>query len=55
MGHEELSNTIGTFGPVGGDLASHNPTGVVGGGQLGCDYQAGMFVVGVQGFTISPA
>jgi outer membrane immunogenic protein len=34
--------------PVG-DYGSHRGTGAVGGGQIGCDYQAGMFVFGVQG------
>jgi outer membrane immunogenic protein len=31
------------------DLGSHRGTGAVAGGQVGCDYQAGMFVFGVQG------
>jgi outer membrane immunogenic protein len=31
------------------DVGSHHGTGAVGGGQVGCDYQAGMFVFGVQG------
>jgi len=31
------------------DLGSHSPRGIVGGGQVGCDYQAGMFLIGVQG------
>jgi outer membrane immunogenic protein len=35
--------------PPGGDLGSHTAKGVVGGGQAGCDYQAGLFVFGVQG------
>ena len=39
----------GEFGPIGGDLGAHTARGVVGGGQAGCDYQAGMFVFGVQG------
>jgi outer membrane immunogenic protein len=31
------------------DLGSHTADGVVGGGQIGCDYQAGAWVFGVQG------
>ena len=32
-----------------GYLGDHTASGVVGGGQLGCDYQVGRFVFGVQG------
>ncbi|HEY5608453.1 MAG: outer membrane beta-barrel protein [Xanthobacteraceae bacterium] len=31
------------------DLQSHTASGVVGGGQIGCDYQSGPWVFGVQG------
>ncbi|WP_027534544.1 outer membrane protein [Bradyrhizobium sp. WSM3983] len=31
------------------DLGSERNTGVIGGGQIGCDYQAGNFVFGAQG------
>jgi outer membrane immunogenic protein len=34
---------------VPGELASHTADGVVGGGQLGCDYQKDQWVFGVQG------
>jgi outer membrane immunogenic protein len=36
---------------VGGPiyLGDHTASGVVGGGQLGCDYQVGRFVFGIQG------
>jgi outer membrane immunogenic protein len=30
-------------------LGDHTATGVIGGGQLGCDYQVGRFVFGIQG------
>jgi outer membrane immunogenic protein len=33
----------------GYDAGSHTGTGAVGGGQIGCDYQTGQFVFGVQG------
>lgn len=36
-------------GVVGADLGSHTAGGVIGGGQVGCDYQSGVWVVGVQG------
>jgi outer membrane immunogenic protein len=40
----------GTFGiPPGAFLGDHTARGVVGGGQLGCDYQIGSFVFGIQG------
>lgn len=35
--------------PIAGELASHSADGVVGGGQIGCDYQSGVWVLGVQG------
>jgi outer membrane immunogenic protein len=31
------------------DLGRHSPSGWVGGGQVGCDYQSGIWVFGVQG------
>jgi outer membrane immunogenic protein len=31
------------------DLGAHTADGVVGGGQIGCDYQTGPWVLGVQG------
>jgi outer membrane immunogenic protein len=40
----------GTFGVLpGAFLGDHTARGVIGGGQLGCDYQIGSFVFGVQG------
>src|SRR5262245_22729969 len=36
-------------GVPGADLGSHTASGVIGGGQIGCDYQAGIWVFGVQG------
>ena len=36
-------------GVIGADLGSHTASGVIGGGQIGCDYQAGAWVFGVQG------
>ncbi len=35
--------------PGGAELASHKPDGVIGGGQIGCDYEMNRLVVGVQG------
>jgi len=32
-----------------GEFASHTPDAVVGGGQIGCDYQMGQWVIGIQG------
>ena len=41
---------IDLFNPARPDsLGTHKATGLVGGGQLGCDYQVGRFVLGVQG------
>jgi outer membrane immunogenic protein len=34
---------------TGVEFASHNADGVVGGGQIGCDYQTGPWVFGIQG------
>lgn len=36
-------------GVVGANLGSHTADGFIGGGQVGCDYQAGIWVIGVQG------
>jgi outer membrane immunogenic protein len=36
-------------GVAGADLGTHTASGVIGGGQVGCDYQAGIWVFGVQG------
>ena len=36
-------------GVPGADLGSHTASGFIGGGQIGCDYQAGMWVFGLQG------
>jgi outer membrane immunogenic protein len=43
------SDPFGTLagGPV--YLGDHTASGVIGGGQLGCDYQVGRFVFGIQG------
>jgi outer membrane immunogenic protein len=36
--------------PVGTAFGSHDPTGFLGGAQVGCDYQfAGSYVIGIQG------
>src|SRR5215475_1896597 len=45
------SNDVSGFvtGVPGADLGSHTASGVIGGGQIGCDYQAGIWVFGVQG------
>jgi outer membrane immunogenic protein len=44
------NDPTGSLGTVGaGYLGDHTASGVVGGGQLGCDYQVGRFVFGVQG------
>jgi outer membrane immunogenic protein len=34
-------------GVIGADLGSHTASGFIGGGQIGCDYQAGVWVFGV--------
>jgi outer membrane immunogenic protein len=46
---QTFTDTAGTFAPPGADLGNHTSRGVVGGGQLGCDYQTGPFVLGLQG------
>jgi outer membrane immunogenic protein len=40
-----------TDGVTGAGLGSVSSGGFVGGGQLGCDYQAGLFVFGIQGMA----
>jgi outer membrane immunogenic protein len=49
---QSFTDTAGTFAPFvpGGSLDTHTSRGVAGGGQLGCDYQVGSFVFGIQGF-----
>jgi len=47
--NKSFTDVNGFFIAPGGDLGSHTARGVVGGGQFGCDYQAGMFVFGAQG------
>jgi len=37
--------------PSGADHGTARATGVLGGGQIGCDYQAGTWVLGVQGMV----
>src|SRR5262249_13663581 len=37
-----------TDGTTFGNLGSPTPAGVVGGGQFGCDFQIGQFVIGIQ-------
>jgi outer membrane immunogenic protein len=50
LGFEKLQRCRGAVtGVVGADLGSHTANGVIGGGQIGCDYQAGAWVLGVQG------
>src|SRR5262249_30871960 len=36
-------------GVSGADPGSHTASGFIGGGQIGCDYQAGVWVFGLQG------
>jgi outer membrane immunogenic protein len=43
------SPTTWTDPPTGVEFASHKADGFVGGGQLGCDYQTGNWVFGIQG------
>jgi outer membrane immunogenic protein len=46
-----VSDPLGTYFPFvpGQSLGSHDASGFVGGGQIGCDYQVGTWVVGLQG------
>jgi outer membrane immunogenic protein len=39
----------GLVGPAGRDLGSHDASGWIAGGQVGCNYQTGNFVFGIQG------
>jgi len=52
-GASPISNvdTLGTFAPSPGSMGDLTARGVLGGGQLGCDYQAGSFVFGLQGLV----
>jgi outer membrane immunogenic protein len=43
-----VTNSAGIFVP-GVSLGSHNSSGVMAGGQLGCNYQTGALVFGVEG------
>ena len=47
--HSSNDVTGAVTGVVGADLGSHTASGFIGGGQIGCDYQAGVWVFGVQG------
>ncbi|HEY2183848.1 MAG TPA: outer membrane beta-barrel protein [Xanthobacteraceae bacterium] len=42
-------DTTGVFAPAGTSLGDMTARGVAGGGQLGCDYQIGAWVFGLQG------
>jgi outer membrane immunogenic protein len=42
-------DTVGVFAPAGTSLGEMTARGVAGGGQLGCDYQTGSWVFGLQG------
>ncbi len=46
---QNFTDDIGKFAPAGASLGNHTGHGAVGGGQIGCDYQTGPFVFGVQG------
>jgi outer membrane immunogenic protein len=45
------TDTTGVFAPAGASLGDLTARGVVGGGQLGCDYQIGSWVFGLQGLV----
>jgi outer membrane immunogenic protein len=47
--HSSNDVTGAVTGVIGADLGSHTASGLIGGGQIGCDYQAGVWVFGVQG------
>jgi outer membrane immunogenic protein len=57
VGRDRITTTTTTANFVAGAAAQYDattpttlsPTGFIGGGQLGCDYQAGAFVVGLEG------
>src|SRR5271166_6991117 len=46
---QTFTDDIGRYAPAGASLGNHTGHGAVGGGQIGCDYQTGPFVFGVQG------
>jgi outer membrane immunogenic protein len=46
---QDFTDPSGVFAPPGASLGNHTGHGAVGGGQLGCDYQIGSFVLGLQG------
>jgi outer membrane immunogenic protein len=43
------NDPVGFLEGAPGFLGDHTASGVIGGGQLGCDYQVGRFVFGIQG------
>jgi outer membrane immunogenic protein len=47
--HNDWTDNAGFFGPVAGDFGSHNANGGLGGLQVGCNYQTGGWVFGIQG------
>jgi outer membrane immunogenic protein len=49
--YKSVSDPLGTYTPFipGQDLGDHSAEGFVGGGQVGCDYQVGSWVIGGQG------
>ena len=47
--HSSNDVTGAVTGVIGADLGSQTASGLIGGGQIGCDYQAGVWVFGVQG------
>jgi outer membrane immunogenic protein len=48
--HKYVTNNVDPlFTPAGLDAGSHTATGVIAGGQAGCDYQGGPVVVGFEG------
>ena len=47
--NKKWSDAGGTFFAPGTVLADHDPDGFLGGGQIGCDYQTGPWVFGVEG------
>ena len=50
LGSNSLNDVAGAVtGVAGADLGSHTASGFIGGGQIGCDYQAGVWVFGLQG------
>ena len=49
--YKRESDPLGSYFPFvpGQDLGSHAAGGFIGGGQVGCDYQVGSWVIGAQG------